>query len=308
MGSAPPARCSRSGSRTPSRSASSPASRSWRGWASGSWPACRGSVCRHRGCRRRVCRRPTRQRWSSARWNGSSTGPTGAGSGCRCALRVDSHGCHGGLDGPLGELLRCSCRLRRLSSTTRGEGAWVAAVGWDGRDVSGLTHEQIHRWTRDGASPEALAAARDRHLARADELRTAADRLRSAQRGVAEGWVGRDADAAGGRTHVLAARMEELAGTVSGQARGVDGMRAALLRVQAVVGPPRPPVLPGLGASPPLGELRALITGAPADGFAGFRAAADEQAVAREAYRTYLTETAAAARGVAGAGARPPPA
>src|SRR5205085_1369705 len=162
------------------------------------------------------------------------------------------------------------------SSTTRGEGAWVAAVGWDGRDVSGLTHEQIHRWTREGASPEALAAARDRHLARADELRTAADRLRSAQRGVAEGWIGRDADAA---------RMEELAGTVSGQARGVDGMRAALLRVQAVVGPPRPPVLPGLGAPPLLGELRALITGAPADGFAGFRAAAADQAAAREAYR-----------------------
>jgi hypothetical protein len=177
----------------------------------------------------------------------------------------------------------------------------VAAVGWDGRDVSGLTHEQIHRWTREGASPEALAAARDRHLARADELRTAADRLRSAQRGVAEGWVGRDADAAGGRTDVLAARMEELAETVSGQARGVDGMRAALLRVQAVVGPPRPPVLPGLGEPPLLGELRALVSGAPADGFAGFRAAAAEQAAAREAYRTYLTETAAAARGAAAA-------
>ncbi len=183
----------------------------------------------------------------------------------------------------------------------------MAAVGWDGRDVSGLSHEQIHRWTREGASPEALAAARDRHLARADELRTAADRLRGAQRGVAEGWIGRDADAAGQRTGTLASRMEQLAETVSGQARGVDGLRAALLRVQAVVGPPRPPALPPLGAPPVLGELRALVTGAPADGFGGFRAAAEEQAAAREAYRTYLTETAAAARGVAQAGAGPPP-
>ena len=130
----------------------------------------------------------------------------------------------------------------------------MAAVGWDGRDVSGLSHEQIHRWTRDGASPEALAAARDRHVARADELRTAADRLRSAQRGVAEGWIGRDADAAGQRTGTLAARMEQLAETVSGQARGVDGMRTALLRVQAAVGPPRPPALPSLGAPPVLGD------------------------------------------------------
>ena len=183
----------------------------------------------------------------------------------------------------------------------------MAAVGWDGRDVSGLSHEQIHRWTREGASPEALAAARDRHLARADELRTAADRLRGAQRGVAEGWIGRDADAAGQRTGTLASRMEQLAETVSGQARGVDGMRAALLRVQAAVGPPRPPALPPLGAPPVLGELRALVTGAPADGFGGFRAAAAEQAAAREAYRTYLTETAAAARGVSPAGAGPPP-
>lgn len=184
----------------------------------------------------------------------------------------------------------------------------MAGVGWDGRDVSGLSHEQIHRWTRDGASPEALAAARDRHLSRAEELRTAAGRLRSAQRGVTEGWIGRDADAAGARTGTLAARMERLAETVSGQARGVDGLRAALLRVQAVVGPPRPPVLPPLGAVPLLGELRALVTGAPADGFPGFRSAAAEQAAAREAYRTYLADTANAARGVATAGAGPSPA
>ncbi|HEY2223603.1 hypothetical protein [Actinomycetospora sp.] len=183
----------------------------------------------------------------------------------------------------------------------------MAAVGWDGRDVSGLSHEQIHRWTRDGASPDALAAARDRHQARADELRGTADRLRTAHRGVAETWIGRDADAAGHRTGALASRMEQLAETVSGQARGVEGMRVALLRVQAAVGPPRPPALPSLGAPPVLGELRALVTGAPADGFPAFRAAAAEQSAAREAYRTYLAETAAAARGVSTAGAGPPP-
>ncbi len=182
----------------------------------------------------------------------------------------------------------------------------VAAVGWDGRDVSGLSHEQIHRWTREGASPEALAAARDHHLARADELRTTAERLRAAHRGVAETWIGRDADAAGRRTGTLASRMEQLAEAVSGQARGVEGMRAALVRVQAAVGPPRPPALPSLGAPPVLGELRALVTGAPADGFPAFRAAAHEQAAAREAYRSYLTETAAAARGVPTAGEGPP--
>ncbi|NMO90134.1 WXG100 family type VII secretion target [Actinomycetospora sp. TBRC 11914] len=174
--------------------------------------------------------------------------------------------------------------------------------------MSGLSHEQIHRWIREGASPEALAAARDRHLARADELRDTADRLRAAHRGVSETWIGRDADAAGQRTGALASRMEQLAETVSGQARGVEGMRTALLRVQAAVGPPRAPALPGLGAPPGLGELRALVTGAPADGFPAFRAAAQEQAAAREAYRTYLTETAAAARGVTTAGEGPPPA
>ncbi|MCD2188528.1 WXG100 family type VII secretion target [Actinomycetospora soli] len=182
----------------------------------------------------------------------------------------------------------------------------MPAVGWDGRDVSGLSHEQIHRWTRDGASPEALAAARDRHLARADELRGAADRLQAAQRGVGETWVGRDADAAGARTRVLAERMSRLAETVGGQARGVDGLRAALVRVRAAVGPPRPPALPGLGVAPVLEELRSLVTGRPADGYGGFRAAAADQAAAREAYRTYLAETAAAARGVGPAGAGGP--
>ncbi|WP_433800985.1 hypothetical protein [Actinomycetospora sp. CA-084318] len=184
----------------------------------------------------------------------------------------------------------------------------MPAVGWDGRDVSGLSHEQIHRWTRDGASPEALAAARDRHLARADELRGAAERLQAAQRGVGETWVGRDADAAGARSRVLAQRMEQLAETVGGQARGVDGLRAALVRVRAAVGPPRPPALPSLGVTPVLDELRSLVTGRPADGYGGFRAAAADQAAAREAYRTYLSETAAAARGVGPAGAGPAPA
>jgi hypothetical protein len=184
----------------------------------------------------------------------------------------------------------------------------MPSVGWDGRDVSGLSHEQIHRWTREGASPEALAAARDRHLARADELRGAADRLQAAQRGVGETWVGRDADAAGARTRVLAQRMEQLSATVGGQARGLDGMRAALVRVQAAVGPPRPPALPALGVTPVLDELRSLVTGRPADGYGGFRAAAADQAAAREAYRAYLGETATAARAVGPAGAGPAPA
>ena len=181
----------------------------------------------------------------------------------------------------------------------------MPAIGWDGRDVSGLSHEQIHRWTRDGASPEALAAARDRHLARADELRTAAGRLEAAQRGVSATWAGRDADAAGGRTRVLAAQMERLAETVGGQARGIDGLRSALVRVQAAVGPPRPPALPGLGVTPALDELRSLVTGRPADGYPGFRAAAAEQAAAREAYRSYLAETATAARTVPTTGGGP---
>ena len=182
----------------------------------------------------------------------------------------------------------------------------MPAIGWDGRDVSGLSHEQIHRWTRDGASPEALAAARDRHLARADELRTAAGRLRGgAARGLRRTWAGADADAAGGRTRVLASQMERLAETVGGQARGIDGLRSALVRVQAAVGPPRPPALPGLGVTPVLDELRSLVTGRPADGYPGFRAAAADQAAAREAYRSYLAETATAARTVPTTGWRP---
>ncbi|MFC5062766.1 hypothetical protein [Actinomycetospora atypica] len=181
----------------------------------------------------------------------------------------------------------------------------MPAIGWDGRDVSGLSHEQIHRWTRDGASPEALAAARDRHLARADELRTAAGRLESARRGVSATWAGRDADAAGGRTRALATQMERLAETVGGQARGIDGLRSALVRVQAAVGPPRPPALPGLGVTPVLDELRSLVTGRPADGYPGFRAAAADQAAAREAYRSYLAETATAARTVPTTGGGP---
>ncbi|GAA4827130.1 hypothetical protein GCM10023201_12410 [Actinomycetospora corticicola] len=184
----------------------------------------------------------------------------------------------------------------------------MPSVGWDGRDVSGLSHEQIHRWTRDGASPEALAAARDRHLARADELRGAADRLQAAQRGVGETWAGRDADAAGNRTRILAQRMEQLAETVGGQARGLDGMRTALVRVQAAVGPPRPSALPALGVTPVLDELRALVTGRPADSYGAFRTAAADQAAAREAYRAYLGETASAARAVGPAGAGPTPA
>ncbi|MDD7920493.1 WXG100 family type VII secretion target [Actinomycetospora callitridis] len=174
----------------------------------------------------------------------------------------------------------------------------VPGVPWGGRDTSALSHELIHRWIHDGADPAALDSARRRHAARGEELRAAAQRLQRAHGELGASWRGRDADAATQHVRTLVARMSRLGDAVTGQAGSLQGVRDALARVQALVGPPRPPALPVLGASPATSGLAgALTTGGPPDGFGAFQAAQAEERAAQGAYRAYLEQTGLAARG-----------
>ncbi len=174
----------------------------------------------------------------------------------------------------------------------------VPGVPWGGRDTSALSHELIHRWVHDGADPAAIDSARVRHAARGEELRAAAQRLERAHGELGSAWRGRDADAASAHVRTLVARMSRLGDAVTGQAGSLQGVRDALTRVQALVGPPRPPALPVLGASPATpGLAGALAAGGPPDGFGTFHAAQADERAAQSAYRAYLEHTGLAARG-----------
>ena len=73
----------------------------------------------------------------------------------------------------------------------------IPDVPWGGRDTTALPHEIIHRWVHEGADPAALDAARARHAARGEDLRTAARALERAQADLGGVWRGRNAEAAG---------------------------------------------------------------------------------------------------------------
>ncbi|WP_345424163.1 hypothetical protein, partial [Actinomycetospora chlora] len=173
----------------------------------------------------------------------------------------------------------------------------VPDVPWGGRDTSALSHELIHRWVHDGADPAALDSASRRHAARGEELRVAAERLERAHGRLGTAWRGRDAEAAANHVRTLVARMSRLGDAVTGQAGSLQGVRDALARVQSLVGPPRAPALPVLGAPPGgPGLAGALATGGPPDGFAPFQAAQADERAAQGAYRAYLEQSGQAAR------------
>lgn len=192
----------------------------------------------------------------------------------------------------------------------------IPSVPWGSRDTSALSHEQIHRWVHDGADPGALEGARQQHAAHGEELRVAARRLEAAHAELSASWQGRDADAATAHIRTLAARMTGLGDAVSGQAGSIAGVRDALARVQAAVGPPRAPALPVLAAPPGPAAVPTAVTPGGQDGFAAFQMAQEDERAAQEAYRVYLEETSAAARaapsalaaGPVGAPPVPPPA